>query len=234
MWLTFKYLYLFYLLNKIQFGMKKIILFLILISVLPISAQKIGGFAEEKQNIEFPNNALGIDLMIAEGGFGLGGFYRYNYTNTFAGFIDLSISESKHEREIERYDIWGYPILDYRKKNRVFLLPLNFGIHYRLFSESLTDNLRPYISLGVGPTMFVTTPAKDEFFKSFGKAKALWGAGGYIGLGANFGLSSSSLTGLNIRYYFLHLFNNGVEQYYNDYKKNLEQISLTINIGIMY
>ncbi|MCB9206156.1 MAG: hypothetical protein H6612_01865 [Ignavibacteriales bacterium] len=214
--------------------MKRLSLILLLATLSSLFGQKIGEFAAEKPNMELPNNALGIDLMIGEGGFGFGGFYRYNYTNTFTGFVDFSISESKHEREIERYDIFGYPLPIYGKKNRVFLLPLNFGLQYRLFYESLTDNLRPYLSLGVGPTMFVTTPAQEEFFKSFGKAKALYGAGGYIGLGANFGISSTNLTGINIRYYFLQLFDDGVEQYFGDFKKTIEHVSLTINIGIMY
>lgn len=151
--------------------MKRLSLILLLATLSSLFGQKIGEFAAEKPNMELPNNALGIDLMIGEGGFGFGGFYRYNYTNTFTGFVDFSISESKHEREIERYDIFGYPLPIYGKKNRVFLLPLNFGVQYRLFYESLTDNLRPYLSLGVGPTMFVTTPAQEEFLNHLEKQK---------------------------------------------------------------
>ena len=213
--------------------MKKIILFILLIPIL-INAQKIGSLAEAKPNIDFPNNAVGIDLMIGEGGFGFGSFYRYKFSKTFTGFIDFSISEFKAEREIERFDIFGYPLPVFGKKNRVFMLPLNFGGQYRLFYESLTDNLRPYVSLGVGPTMLVTTPAQEEFFKAFGKAKSQFGAGGYIGFGANFGTNSNNLTGINIRYYYIQLFNDGVEQYFDDFTKSLQQVSLTINIGIMY
>ena len=74
--------------------MKKLIYIFLVIPFLSISAQKIGTFAEEKPNIEFPNNALGLDLMIGEGGFGLGGFYRYNYVTDITFFTDFSISES--------------------------------------------------------------------------------------------------------------------------------------------
>jgi hypothetical protein len=214
--------------------MKNYILFLLLSPLLVLNAQKIGELAEEKPNIQFPVNAIGFDLMIGEGGFGFGGFYKHNYTNTLAGFIDFSISESKHEKEIERFDIFGFPLPILGKKNRVFLFPLNFGVQYRLFYSSLTDNLRPYLSAGLGPTMFLTTPAQEEFFKSFGSAKAKFGAGGYIGFGANFGLNSHNLTGINIRYYFFQLFDDGIEQYFDEYKKTLQQVSLTINIGIMY
>ncbi len=214
--------------------MKKLFLLLIIIPFLSVFSQKIGQLGEEKPNINFPDNALGIDLMIGEGGFGLGGFYRHNYTNTLTVFSDFSIYESKHEREIERYDIFGYPLPIYGKKNRLFLFPLNIGIQYRLFYESLTDNLRPYISIAVGPTMFVTSPAEKEFFKSLGYAQAKYGIGGYIGFGANFGTNTNNLTGINIRYYLHQLFDEGIEQYYGKFKKSIQQVSLTINIGLMY
>jgi hypothetical protein len=214
--------------------MKRLLFIFYLIPIFLLNGQKIGDFAKEKPNIDFPNNALGIDLMIGEGGFGFGSFYRYSFSNTFTGFVDFSMSEFKHQKEIERFDIFGYPLPIFGKKNRVFILPLNFGGQYRLFYESLTDNLRPYVALGIGPTLIVTTPAQEEFFKSFGKAKAQFGAGGYVGFGANFGLSSNNLTGINLRYYFIQLFNDGVEQYFDEYKKSLQQVSLTINIGIMY
>jgi len=214
--------------------MKKIIYLFMIVPLLAINAQKIGNLADERPNIKFPRNALGIDLMIGEGGFGFGTFYRHNYSNTLTGFIDFSISEFKHEREVERFDIFGYPLPVQGKKNRVFILPINIGAQYRLFYTSLTDNLRPYLSAGIGPSLLVTTPAKDEFFNSFGKAKAQIAAGGYVGFGANFGMNSNSLTGINIRYYFVQLFNDGVEQYFDEYKKTLQQVTLTINIGIMY
>ncbi len=214
--------------------MKNLIYILLLFPFFVTNAQKIGEFAEEKPHLVLPPNSLGLDLHIGEGGFGLGGFYSHAYTNRLSGFIDLAIYESKHEKEIERYNIYGYPLPIYGKKNRVFVIPLNFGIKYRLFYDSLTDNLRPYISAGIGPTMFGTSPAKLEFFNSLGKAKALFGVGGYVGFGANFGLSATNLTGINIRYYITQLFNDGIEQYYGEYRKTLHQVSLTINIGFMY
>jgi len=214
--------------------MKKYIYILLIIPLLSLNAQKIGELAPEKPPMNLPDNAIGLDLMIGEGGFGLGTFYRYNYSNTFTGFMDFSISESKGQREVERFDIFGFPLPVSGKKNRVFLLPINFGVQYRLFAQSLTDNLRPYIAVGVGPTMFVTTPAEEEFFKSFGNAKAEFGLGGYVGFGANFGINASNLTGINLRYYVHHLFNDGIEQYLGDFQNTMQQASITINIGIMY
>ncbi|MBK7980621.1 MAG: hypothetical protein IPK06_11630 [Ignavibacteriae bacterium] len=214
--------------------MKKYFLILLIIPFLTNYSQKIGQLNDEKPNIEFPVNAVGMDLMIGEGGFGFGGFYRYNLTNVLTVFTDFSVSESKDEREIERYDIFGYPLPIYGKKNRLYLLPLNFGLQYRLFPKSLTDNLRPYVSIAFGPTMFITSPAEKEFFKSLAYAHAKYGIGGYVGFGANFGTNVNNLTGINIRYYINQLFGEGIEQYYDKFKKNVQQVSLTINIGIMY
>lgn len=214
--------------------MKKYFLILLIIPFLTNYSQKIGQLNDEKPNIDFPVNAVGMDLMIGEGGFGFGGFYRYNLTNVLTVFTDFSVSESKDEREIERYDIFGYPLPIYGKKNRLYLLPLNFGLQYRLFPKSLTDNLRPYVSIAFGPTMFITSPAEKEFFKSLAYAHAKYGIGGYVGFGANFGTNVNNLTGINIRYYINQLFGEGIEQYYDKFKKNVQQVSLTINIGIMY
>lgn len=214
--------------------MKKLLYVLIFLPFLGINGQKIGEFSAEKPHIDFPNNAMGLNLMIGEGGFGFGGFYRHSYSNTLTGFVDFAISEFKHEREVERFDIFGYPLPIFGKKNRVFILPVNLGVQYRLFYDSLTDNLRPFLTLGAGPSLIVTTPAQQEFFKSFGDAKAEIALGGYIGFGANFGTNSSNLTGISIRYYVVHLFNDGIEQYFGEYKTSLQQVALTINIGFMY
>ena len=214
--------------------MKKLIYILFIIPLVLINGQKIGKLANEKPHLNFPDNSLGLDIMIGEGGFGIGGFYRYDFSNQITGFADISVYESKSEREIQRYDYWGYPLPIQGKKNRVFLLPLNFGIMYRLFYTDLTDNLRPFINFGIGPTMIITTPAVEEFFNSFRQAKSHLGVGGYIGLGTNIGNNIGSLTGVSIRYYITQVVNGGIEQFEGDFKKSLQQVTLTINIGIMY
>ena len=142
--------------------MKRIVIFLILLTgtIIP---QKIGKLAPPPEREIFPNSAWGMDIMFGEGGFGLGTFLRREVAEDLTGFIDLSFSESKDEREVEYIDYWGNSFT-FNKKNRVFLLPLNLGLQFRLFSESITDNLRPYVNFGVGPTLVVSTPYEKEFF----------------------------------------------------------------------
>ena len=206
---------------------------LVLIPMLLTFPQGIGKLAPEKPPEQFPPHAWGVDLMFGEGGFGLGTFLRTKVGTNLTGFVDLSFSESKDEREFEYIDYWGNTYT-YGKVNRVFILPLNFGLQYRMFSKSITSNLRPYINFGVGPTMVLTTPYEKEFFSAFSDAKVKPAAGGYVGLGANFGSHKSNLIGINMRYYYIHLFDEGVESLEDQYRTNLGHFYITINIGLMY
>ncbi|NWF91063.1 MAG: outer membrane beta-barrel protein [Ignavibacteriaceae bacterium] len=216
--------------------MKKLLLFICFaIPLMEVNSQEIGEFAEPEESKVFPNNSLGFDIMFSEGGIGLGVFYRRQLSQKFTIFSDFSFSEAKDDQEFEYINpYYPYEVITYGKKNRIFVLPLNFGLQYRILKETLSDNLRPYLNFGVGPSMVVTTPYEREFFNAFGKAQSKFTLGGYVGFGANFGLDNSSLVGLNIRYYVIKVFGDGVESLYGKYKKELGGIFLTINIGMMY
>lgn len=213
--------------------MKTIIILLLLIPLLNINAQRIGNTIVEKPSIEYPPNTWGMDIMFTDGGFGLGTFYRTKFSENLKGFIDLSFTESKDEREIEFINFYGqtYTI---GKVNRAYLVPLNAGINYRLFKNQLTDNLRPYITLGIGPTFVITTPYEKEFFASFSDAKLQIAAGGYFGFGADFGISKSNLVGINFRYYIVHAFGEGIERLRNNFDKSLGGFVLSVNLGLMF
>ncbi|MBA4250467.1 MAG: hypothetical protein C0425_02865 [Chlorobiaceae bacterium] len=214
--------------------MKKYLLIAIItIPFFVANSQIIGELAPEKKLIVFPDNALGVDVIFSEGGFGLGGFYRRQLNQSFTFFTDFSISESKDDREMEYIDYWGQTFVP-GKKNRIFILPLNLGLQYRLFKDAITDNLRPYINAGVGPSMVVTTPYEREFFSAFGKAHARYTVGGYIGFGANIGIDEKKLLGLNVRYYVIQFFDEGVEGLDNRFQKTLGGFFLTLNFGTMY
>lgn len=215
----------------IKFILIFLLLFLNLFTHTP--AQKIGEIAPEKTPEIFPNNAWGIDIMFGESGFGLGSFYRYKISQNFTTIFDISFAESKDQREIEYYDYWGNSFV-IGKKNRVFQIPMFLGLQYRMFPNSIADNLRPYLFLGTGPSLIVTTAYQEEFFSSFENAKSLWAVGGYIGIGTDFGLDKSSLSGINVRYYFIKLPGQGVESLYQRFQRTLTGIFITLNLGLMY
>jgi len=213
--------------------LKLIISILLVIPFITSHAQGIGEIVPEKPLEIFPPNAFGFDILLGESGFGFGGFYRQELSTKFSLFGDISFSESKDDREFEYIDFFGNTFT-VGKKNRVFQIPLNFGAQYRLFEKELTDNLRPYVNAAVGPTVVLTTPYREEFFKAFGSTSVHLAAGGYIGFGANFGLDKSNLIGLNFRYYVIRFFNEGVESLEGRFNKTIGGFYITINFGFMY
>ena len=210
-----------------------IFLILLIIPTVFVSAQEIGEVVPPEPPKVFPPNAWGFDLMIGESGFGFGGFYRKSLNTKFTLFADLSISEAKDEREVEYIDIYGQTFT-IGKKNRVFQIPIIFGAQYRLFENELADNLRPYICAGVGPTIALTTPYSEEFFRAFSYAQAHYAFGGYAGFGANFGLDTDNLIGLNIRYYYTKFIGDGVEILNGRYKDHIGGFFIILNFGFMY
>jgi hypothetical protein len=207
---------------------------IIIFSVNQLSAQGIGEIAPEKPLEVFPTNAWGMDIMIGDAGFGLGTFFRKQLDVKWTASADMSFSEAKDEREFQYYDPYQGIFYTAFKKNRIFQIPFNFGAQYRLFENILTDNLRPYLNVAVGPTILVTTPYELEFFNSFGKAQVKYAAGGYIGFGANFGLDKSSLVGINFRYYYTRILSGSVESIEGRAKKDIQGFFITLNLGLMY
>ena len=211
------------------------LIFLILF-IIPTSflfSQEIGEIVPPKPPLAFPSNALGFDLLIGESGFGFGGFYRRQFSTKLTVFGDVSISEAKDEREIEYIDPYGQTFT-VGKQNRVFQIPVTLGAQFRLFENELTDNLRPYINAGVGPTIALTTPYAEEFFRAFSYSQTHYAVGGYVGFGANFGLDQKSLIGINVRYYYTQFLDEGVEILKDRFKDHLSGFFITLNFGFMY
>jgi len=206
---------------------------ILLIPFLNVNGQGIGELAPPKPPEIFPSRAVGVDIIFNEGGFGLGGFYRNRFTNVLTGFVYFSISEAKDPREITYIDYWGntYTL---NKINRAFVLPLFVGLQYRLFEKVLYDNLRPYVNFAFGPAMVASDPYDKEFFNALGYAKAYFTVGGYVGLGANFGLDRNNLVGINLRYYFIHLFNQGIPLLIGRPEKEFGGFYITVNLGTMF
>ena len=210
------------------------LLAILLISIINVNAQGIGEIAPEKPPEKFPPNAIGADIIFNNGGIGLGSFYKRTISDELTFITAFSISEAKADNEFTRIDPYTYQTYTVGKKNRIFLIPITFGLQYRIFQNSLYDNLRPFIETGIGPSFVITTPYELEYFNSFGKAHNNIALGSYIGLGADFGINKSSLVALNVRYYIVHLFNDGVESLYGVKENNFGGIFINLSLGIMY
>lgn len=198
-------------------------------------------------------NVWGLDILLSNDGVGLGTFYRREFSETMHGFISFSISESKDEREFERFDFFGNSFVP-GKLNRFLVMPLMAGVQKRLFSEDIVDTFRPYLNAGAGPAIIFVAPFVElrptlsggvetqqiEFFSSLGKGQPHYTASAYIGLGANFGSEKSNLFGINARYYFTYLFGDGLPSLHDQRgqtiarKKDFGGFFITFNVGMAY
>ncbi|MFH0989328.1 MAG: hypothetical protein V1799_04840 [bacterium] len=203
----------------------------------------------QKQNYQFLRDALGIDLLISNNGFGAGAFFRREFDDELAGTISLIASEVKDDREIEYYDYWGQSYTP-GKKNRMIMFPLMAGAQYRLFKDDIVDNFRPFITGGMGPAMVFVSPysrsevvqtpygpapqtEQIEFFSSLKYGKAHWTMGLFVGAGAHFGIDKGTLSGISFRYYWIPL-NKGIESMEGIQIKNLGGFYITLNFGSFY
>jgi hypothetical protein len=186
-------------------------------------------------------DAWGVDILLSNNGFGIAGFYRHQYSRDLFGTVTLGVAESKDDNEVEYYDWYGQSYIP-GKINRFLLVPLHFGVQYRIFADDITDSFRPYVNGGIGPTMVLVHPYRDEgtgeqveYFSSLGLARPHYTLSGYIGIGAFFGSDPGSLSGINLRYYFVP-FPNGITSLRNgsgniEKKKDFGGFFITINLG---
>ncbi len=204
------------------------------------------------------HNAWGLDILVSNDGFGLGTFYRREFSEDLFGFAMFSVSESKDDRESVQYDpLYYYNGRTYvpGKLRRFLVMPLMFGIQHRLFREDIMDNFRPFVNGGLGPTLIFSAPFSDisytpqgalqvsqiEYFKSLGRGQPHYTASAFIGAGANFGSEKSNVFGVNFRYYFTYLFGDGLPSLYDpstgalaDKKKDFGGFFITLNVGVAY
>lgn len=187
---------------------KSIVMFFILSGSL--AAQQTDStivFATPNQELLIPvksemHDAWGVDILLSNNGFGLAGFYRREFSRDLFGTITLGIAESKDDNEVEYVNYWGQSFTP-GKINRFLFIPMFVGVQYRLFADDIMDSFRPYINAGLGPTLILAAPYNREWFNSWGYARSHYTAGGFVGIGAFFGSDMGSLSGINIRYYFV-------------------------------
>ncbi len=175
------------------------------------------------------DDAMGIDILFSNSGFGGGGFYQHNYSQKLAGFVNIGLTGSRSRDEFEEYDSNEQDWLVPGKVNRLYTIPLTVGLRYRLLENVIVDNFRPYMNIGAGPTMIVALPYAYGFFKSFAHARAYFTGGGFIGVGAEIG-GSKPVLGVNLRYFYIPL-RPGLESVQGDPITNFGGLFLTMNIG---
>jgi outer membrane protein W len=155
-------------------------------------------------------NRWSLNLLFSDNGFALGATIYRPFSTNISGFGSIFFSGAKDDREFESTDIFGNSYVP-SKVNRLFMVPVNLGVQLRLFKDDVTDNLRPFMNFGVTPTVIIYTPYKESFFSSFKYAKAKYTVGGFAGAGVDYLTSKKSSLSLNVRYYYINLFGEGIE-----------------------
>jgi len=196
----------------------------------PDTTRPIGRLRLEPDPNAF-HNSWGINLLVSTNGFGLGSFYRHEYSDDISGFLDFSISEAKDDDEKDYYDYYTGQRFTPGKVSRFLVLPLFVGVEKRLFADEIMDNFRPYVNIAGGPAMIFVFPYNEEYFNALGHGSPKYTFGGYIGLGAFFGSERSNLLGLNVRYYFIP-YPGGLESITGlPAKKEFGGFFITLNFG---
>lgn len=205
----------------------------------------------QKSSYEPFRNAWGVDIMLSNNGFGAGGFLRHEFTDVLSGFVQLAISDVKDDAEVDFIDPYTGQSITPGKINRLLLIPVTFGMQYRLFKDDIVDNFRPYLSAGVGPSMIFVSPYSDpaietlpdgstltyynqiDFFSSLKRGQMKYTLGGFVGAGAYFGLEKGSLTGVSIRYYYVP-YTPGIQSLQGISLKHFGGFYITLNFGSLY
>jgi hypothetical protein len=205
----------------------------------------------QKTSYEPFRNAWGVDIMLSNNGFGAGGFFRHEFSDVLSGFAQVAISDVKDDAEVEYFDQFTGQSYTPGKINRLLLVPITFGMQYRLFKDDIVDNFRPYVSAGLGPSLIFVAPyshpttliAPDgssyvtydqiDFFSSLKKGQFRYTLGGYIGAGAYFGAETGTLTGVSMRYYYVP-YQPGVESMQGTRIKRFGGFFITLNFGSLW
>lgn len=175
----------------------------------------------------------GFNLLFSDNGVGAGFFVQWTLDKSTQIFSNLYISGARNTDEIE----YLYPDGSYRVKgkiNRLFMFPLSLGIRKILFEDELSENFKPFISAGFGPSFIMSTPYEREFFNSFGYANFYTRLNLFVDFGAFFGITSKSRSGVNIRYYYIPFGGDGLESIEGKPIHNFGGIFLSLIFGIPF
>jgi hypothetical protein len=168
----------------------------------------------------------GFGAFFTDYGFGGQLYASSRVTRDLTGLISLDLGSAKSDKE------FGFQ--DEIKVNRILVMPLMAAAQYRILSESLGENFRPYLTAGAGPVFVLTTPGDQEFFASFGHAKVKTVPGGFGGVGANFGLDKTTTFGASVRYFYVPLPEPGIESLQGYPLTNLNGLFIGVNYGFNF
>lgn len=209
----------------------KILIIIILIAKFALATNfQINPKPEVK--IKEPRNHLGLSILYTDKGYGISGGYYKPISHSSDLFLNFSIEGISDSREFEYYDYVGNSYIP-DKLNRVFLLPLNIGIHHYLFKDDIENDFKPLINFGITPALVLSNPYDKSYFKAFGYFNAAYAFGGFAGVGMEFEQSKSLAFSLNFRYYYLPVVSGSVMSIKNNSMKDLGGMNLVFGVNFL-
>ncbi len=154
----------------------------------------------------------GFNMQISSTGFILGGTYSIKPAKLtfFTTSFDLFFVRGKDEQQaINPYT--GF--IETINSESIVMLPLQFSVKRRIFSESISNTLRPFIllSAGVVKGWYLDgdiSRSKLDSITSFDLKTSQFAPTGSVGFGADFGKPGQSAYGLDLKYQFLRFENH--------------------------
>jgi len=128
--------------------------------------------------------------------YGGGGSFQYQWPikENLTGTLDIALI----------YLNFDNPFLPfYRSTYRssdVMLVPFFLGLRRNVLRDHFDDNILPYVQIGAGPIAGFNFPYGYGFWGSLSRTTTTWTLGGFVGFGANFGLSKKIVGGIDVRY----------------------------------
>ena len=166
--------------------MKKIILFLIILSSL-LFAQG------EKKNLG------GFSFTMVEDGTGLGGFIGREINDYYLG-TNLDFFILRGTKEFTYYNYYGF-LRTINKKNSTYLFNLYITGKKRFFKDSVSDDFRPYLFMATGIVFGMNFPRIEyNIYNIPMRNKYLWTWGGSLGAGVDMLFEEIRFAAIRIEY----------------------------------
>jgi hypothetical protein len=169
-------------------------------------------------------SGAGMEVILTNSGFGLGGYYKRALTPTTSFMAEITLAPGKDEREFKFSSYFRTSIPN--KANYLLMMPVQVGLMRRLFREQIEDNFRPFFQLTGGPTLgweypyFKDCNADGKFdsdtqvegceersydaITSIPRGEFRLGWGGIAAVGAHFGRGTRLAQGVRLGYAFTY------------------------------
>lgn len=177
---------------------------------------------ETEEPLSERRNSWGFSASISDFGFGAGMYYKHLLARNLYAGVTVDVGGAKGSKE--------FASESELKVNRIYVMPIIVNLQYRVLADVLSEGLRPYLTVGAGPSLVMATNAQEDFFTSFGNAALTSTVGGYFGFGANFGLDPSANFGASLRYYIIP-YDRGIESTRGRFLTDFNGVSLTVTYG---